>query len=146
MTKLTFARNKAMSDTLIQSEAELETINCIVFRLLDKRELSRKQRDLLNHLADLISEYEEIHYPMPRVPGRQVLEFLMDQHRLRQSDLVPIFGSKSIVSEVLSGKRQLTVKHIRELSKLFHVSADVFIGDEADEADDSERAVAEQCR
>jgi HTH-type transcriptional regulator/antitoxin HigA len=123
-----------------QLDAAVEMLNM----LLDKRELTEWEQDYLTVLGTLIKKYEDAHYPMPSVSGRDVLEFLMDQYDLRQVDLVPIFGSKSIVSEVLSGKRQLTVKHIRELSKLFHVSADVFIGDDADETDDSEQAVTGQ--
>ena len=53
--------------------------------------------------------------------------FLMEQHNLKQVDMIDIFKSQSIVSDILNGKRNLTVEHIRGLVKRFGVSADVFI-------------------
>jgi HTH-type transcriptional regulator/antitoxin HigA len=51
----------------------------------------------------------------------------MDSNHLKQKDMLTVFGSPSIVSEVLSGKRGLTLEHIKKLAKRFHVSAAVFI-------------------
>jgi len=51
----------------------------------------------------------------------------MTANGLKQKDLLDIFGTPSIVSEVLHGKRQLTTGHIRKLSKRFQVSPEVFI-------------------
>jgi HTH-type transcriptional regulator/antitoxin HigA len=56
----------------------------------------------------------------------QVLRALMDGSNLRQKDLVPIFGSESIVSEVLSGKRELNKNQIEKLSKRFRISPAAF--------------------
>ena len=56
-----------------------------------------------------------------------IIEELMSANDLKQKDLLDIFGTSSIVSEVLSGKRRLTTEHIRRLSRRFHVPADVFI-------------------
>src|SRR5712692_6133835 len=56
----------------------------------------------------------------------EVLMTLMDANDLRQKDLVPIFGSESIVSEVLHKKRDLNKTHIEKLSKRFHVSPALF--------------------
>jgi len=50
----------------------------------------------------------------------------MDQHSLRQKDLVDVFGTPSIVSEILSGKRELNKEHIKRLSERFHVSPELF--------------------
>src|SRR5260370_34225472 len=55
-----------------------------------------------------------------------MLRKVMDANNLRQKDLVPIFGSESIVSEVLHKKRALNKTHIEKLSKRFHVSPAVF--------------------
>ena len=56
----------------------------------------------------------------------QALAFLMEQHGLRQKDLVPILGTRSTVSEVMSGKRDLSKAQIRRLSDFFHVSPEIF--------------------
>jgi HTH-type transcriptional regulator/antitoxin HigA len=50
----------------------------------------------------------------------------MDQHDLKQKDLVDVFGTPSIVSEVMSGKRELNKEHIKRLSERFHVSPELF--------------------
>jgi HTH-type transcriptional regulator/antitoxin HigA len=50
----------------------------------------------------------------------------MDANGLKQKDLVNIFGTPSIISEVLNGKRKLTTEHIRKLSRKFHVSPELF--------------------
>jgi len=51
---------------------------------------------------------------------------LMEQHELRQKDLVGVFGTPSIVSEVLNGKRELNKDHIKRLSDRFHISPELF--------------------
>jgi HTH-type transcriptional regulator/antitoxin HigA len=50
----------------------------------------------------------------------------MEEHNLRQKDLVDVFGTESIVSDVLNGKRELNKEHIRRLSERFKVSPAVF--------------------
>ena len=81
---------------------------------------------LLDTLGTLIQVYEEEHEPMPESSGAQILQYLMEEHQLVQSDLAEV-GSQGVVSEVLSGKRELNVRQIRELAKRFHVSPGVFI-------------------
>ena len=58
--------------------------------------------------------------------GAEVLRFLMEEHGLTQSDL-PEVGSQDVVSEILSGKRELNVRQIRALAERFGVSSSVFI-------------------
>ncbi|MNN97350.1 Antitoxin HigA [compost metagenome] len=55
----------------------------------------------------------------------EVLRYLMQEHGLSQTDL-PEVGAQSVISEILGGKRQLNVRHIRALSERFGVPADVF--------------------
>jgi HTH-type transcriptional regulator / antitoxin HigA len=74
----------------------------------------------------LIEDFEEKQYHLPRAKPLGVLRFLMDQHNLKQKDLVDVFGTPSIVSEVLSGMRELNKQHIRRLSERFHVSPELF--------------------
>ena len=74
----------------------------------------------------LIEEFEEKHYQLKAASPAEVLVELMDVHNLKQKDLVGIFATESVVSEVLSGKRSLTVDHIKRLSERFHVSPELF--------------------
>ncbi len=80
---------------------------------------------LASHMGDLLEAYDEAHRPMPRGSGVDVLRYLMQEHSLSQADL-PEVGTQSVISEILSGKRQLNVRHIRGLSERFGVPADVF--------------------
>lgn len=81
---------------------------------------------LLDTLGALIHAYEEQHHPMPECSGGEILRFLMAEHGLTQSDL-PEIGSRTTVSELLRGKRELSVRQIRALAKRFHVSPAVFV-------------------
>jgi len=73
-----------------------------------------------------IEAYEKEYHAISEASPVEVLRALMDANSLRQKDLAPIFGSESIVSEVLSKKRKINKTHIQELSKRFRVSPAVF--------------------
>lgn len=81
---------------------------------------------LAERIGDLIDAYETEHYSIPDADPVDVLEFLMEQHGLKQADL-PEIGAQSVVSAVLNGKRQLNVRQVSALSKRFGVSADAFV-------------------
>lgn len=81
--------------------------------------------DLLATLGELISDYEE-KWRVPHSSPAEVLRFLMTQHALGQADL-PEVGSQGVVSEILSGKRALNVRQIKELAQRFAVSPSVFV-------------------
>lgn len=82
--------------------------------------------EFLDTMGTILHVYEEKHYLLPKASGVDVLHFLMEEHGLRQSDL-PEIGSQGVVSEILSGKRELNVRQIRELAKRFGVSPAAFI-------------------
>lgn len=81
---------------------------------------------LVSLLSDFIADYEDRHNQLPIVTGRAMLAFLMEQHGLKQAALSEI-GSQGVVSELLSGKRELTTKHIKLLASRFNVPVSVFI-------------------
>lgn len=80
---------------------------------------------LASHIGDMLEAYDEANRPMPKGSGIEVLGYLMREHGLGQSDL-PEVGTQSVISEILGGKRQLNVRHIRALSERFGVRVDVF--------------------
>ena len=82
--------------------------------------------EFLDTLGTLIHAYEEENYAIPPASGAAVLGFLMEEHGLRQAEL-PEVGSQGVISEILSGKRELNVRQIRALAKRFQVSPAVFI-------------------
>jgi HTH-type transcriptional regulator/antitoxin HigA len=88
--------------------------------------LTAAERELLGLLTLLIEDFEDKQYQLPRATPVQVLEFLMDQNNLKQKDLVDVFGTASVVSEVVNGKRELSKEHIRRLSRRFDLSPEIF--------------------
>jgi HTH-type transcriptional regulator / antitoxin HigA len=110
----------------ITNEMELAAMQAVVDALLDRPELTADEQDYLNVLGTLISEYEQTLEPLPDISGLELLEVLIAEHNLRQKDLVPIFKTESIVSDVLHGRRKLTLEHIQKLAAFFHVSPAVF--------------------
>ena len=73
-------------------------------------------------------EIQALRAEMDAIPaGLAVLRTLMDQHHLTISDFADEIGSKSMVSRVLNGERQLSVNHIRKLATRFNISPAVFI-------------------
>ena len=110
----------------ITSEEELEKTQVVIDALIDKGNLTEDERDYLNLLGLLTHEYEETQELIPDIFGIEILKVFMEEQNLKQKDLVPIFKTESIVSNVLNGKRQLTVEHIQKLADFFHVSPAVF--------------------
>ena len=112
---------------VIRTEKENEAYAEILCDL-DRRHnaLTLAERELADLLTLLIEDFETKRYRLPRSKPPDALRFLMEQHELRQKDLVDVFGTPSIVSEVLSGRRELTTTHIRRLSRRFHVSPELF--------------------
>jgi HTH-type transcriptional regulator/antitoxin HigA len=114
--------------SVIHSEKENERYVAMLAEL-DQRgsKLTPAEQRLAELLTLLIEDFEESAYALEPASPVEILRELMDANNLRQKDLVDVFGTPSIVSEVLSGKRGLTIEHIKKLSGRFHVSAEVFI-------------------
>jgi HTH-type transcriptional regulator/antitoxin HigA len=90
-------------------------------------DLTEAEREFADLLTLLIEDFEEKQYKLPKASPVEVLRFLMDQHSLKQRDLLDVFSSPSVTSEVLSGKRELSEDHIRKLADRFSVPADLLL-------------------
>jgi HTH-type transcriptional regulator / antitoxin HigA len=110
----------------IISERQHELYLSVLDRLASKGNPTAEEEKYAQVLMTLIEAYEEEHHPIPDASPVEVLRALIDAHDLRQKDLATIFGSESIVSEVLHKKRELNKAHIEKLSKRFNVSPAVF--------------------
>jgi HTH-type transcriptional regulator / antitoxin HigA len=110
----------------ITSERQHEEYLSVLDKLASKDHPTREEEKYADLLVALIEAYEEEHHPVPDASPVEVLRALMEASNLRQKDLVPIFGSESIVSEVLHKKRDLNKTHIEKLSKRFRVSPAAF--------------------
>jgi len=111
---------------VIETEAENKRLLAIIEPMMS-RKLTPEEGRLFDLLAKLIQDFEELHYPMGQSPPAETLKFLIEQRDLRQRDLVHLFGSSGIVSEVLNGKRAISKKRARVLAEFFHVSPELFI-------------------
>jgi len=88
----------------------------------------------LELLSLLIEDYEKRSFPIEAPTPVSAIRFRMEEQGLRQADLVPLLGSRSRVSEVLAGKRPLTVQMIRALSDGLGIPTKTLVGD-SDRAD-----------
>jgi HTH-type transcriptional regulator/antitoxin HigA len=111
---------------VITSEAQHDDYVSALLELERQKKLTLTERNFAELLTLLIEAYEEKHYPIRSAAPLEVLQELMTANDLRQKDLAPLFGSESIVSEVLSGKRGLNKRHIEKLSRRFKVSPELF--------------------
>jgi HTH-type transcriptional regulator / antitoxin HigA len=95
-------------------------------KLTAKKSVSLAEKKLIALFTVLVEEYEAKHDPVPEAEPTAIIRHLMEAHNLRQKDLLDVFGTESIVSDVLRGRRELTKQHIRRLSTKFRVSPSVF--------------------
>ncbi|WP_017903733.1 helix-turn-helix domain-containing protein [Pseudomonas asplenii] len=111
-------KNEADYDALVEALDQL-------LGLIGEDE-SNPLMSLVNIISDYIEAYDKEHWPMPVASGAEVLREMMREHGLNQSDL-PGVGPQSVVSEILSGKRQLNLRQIRWLAERFGVREQIFI-------------------
>ena len=110
---------------VIDSEAELTRARALVDRLMgsdDPADIAR-----LAAQARLIAAFEEDNWPArpPRVA--EVIRYLMEQHGLTRADLVPLLGTASRVSEVLRGRRELSMAMVQRLRARFRIPAELLL-------------------
>ena len=122
-----------LADTLpgiIESDAEYsrieEIFNCLISKGEEK--LSPEETRLFGLLANLLEEYESRTLePIEKASPREILNSLMRENNLKQTDMTEIFGTQSIVSEVLNGKREITKMQAKALSEKFAMKVEAFI-------------------
>jgi HTH-type transcriptional regulator/antitoxin HigA len=110
---------------LIDSAAELARARALVDRLWESDDPADVAR--LAAQARLIAAYEESQWPRQPPSTAELIRHLMEQHGLTRADMVPILGTPSRVSEVLRGKKRLSMAMVQRLRARFHVSADLLL-------------------
>ena len=93
---------------------------------MDAKEGSEEIKEL-EVLSILLDDYEKRHYDIPLPSPLEAIKFRVEQMGLSQDDVVPYFGSKSKVPEILSGKRELSTQMIHRLHKYFNIPLDVLL-------------------
>ncbi len=102
----------------------------VVERLLDRgEERLAEEVELTKLVVRLIEDFEEERYACSGSTPLSRVQAIMEEHQLKQKDLVDVFGSKGIASEILAGKREMSKTHARRLGERFHVSPALFLVD-----------------
>lgn len=114
---------------VIESEADNERMLEAVNQLMSRGEarLAPEEHKLLRLMVCLIEDFESRAYPLEDGPPYLTLQRLMEVRGVRQKDLLPIFGSDGIASEVCNGKRSISKTHAKKLAAYFGVAADLFL-------------------
>lgn len=110
----------------LRSEDDYKTAIKRIDELIDCEEGSNEEMEL-EVISLLVWDYEEKHYKIKRLSPIQAILTRMDELGLKQKDLVTIIGDKSRVSDILSMKRKLTLRMIREMNKALHIPIETLI-------------------
>jgi HTH-type transcriptional regulator / antitoxin HigA len=117
----------ATQPKVIETEAENEFYLAEVTKLMRLGDaISPAQERLLKLLVNLIESFEDRHYQLKSATPLEILTELVRDRELKQKDLLPVFGSQGVASEVLSGKRGISKSHARALGEFFKVSPALF--------------------
>ena len=113
----------------IDTEEEYDHMVAAVEQLIDKGEdrLSPEESALLETMAILVQAYDDRHHPLPSVAPNKMLAYLMETSGRTANDLLPVFGTRGRVSEILSGKRSISKQQAKKLASVFKVTVDFFI-------------------
>jgi HTH-type transcriptional regulator/antitoxin HigA len=132
--KARFSRGKyaaLLSETLprvIATSEELERLTRQIEPLLDKGERRTAEEEALCHLSlKLIDDYQQVRRSIPEMKPHELLQSLLEESGKRQADLLPVFGSRSRVSDAVNGKRSISKAQAKRLGEFFSVSPAAFI-------------------
>lgn len=114
---------------VIETEEEYQRMLTRVEQLMDKDDdsISPEEGRLLKLLAMLLEEYEDRNILLPALKPDKMLRHLLAEKELRPSDLGPVIGSKSRVSEILAGTRSISKSQAKKLASFFHVPVELFV-------------------
>ncbi len=113
---------------VIQTEDEFDRMAALLEELdFSRQARSAEERLLTELITRLIEDYDDRRHPLPSVPPKKMLRYLIEQRHLRQRDLVTLLGASSVVSDIVNGKRSISKSQARKLAAFFRVPADVFI-------------------
>jgi HTH-type transcriptional regulator/antitoxin HigA len=111
----------------IRTDEEHERLTALLLEL-DEREDRAPEEDALAEVVTLlIEDYEEKHYPLPRVSSHESLKALMEERGLKHKDIWPVLGNKGAATEILSGRRSISKAQAKRLAEFFRVPVDLFI-------------------
>ena len=117
-----------MEPRIIKTKAQHREALAEVERLaMDDPRLGTPDGARLELLAKLVEDYEKERFPFARPDALSAIRFRMEERGLRQKDLATALGGKNRVSEVLSGKRALTLGMVRSLSQSLNIPTELLV-------------------
>lgn len=117
-----------LKPTAIKTVAQNRRYLKIYRRLRDKGDrITPEENEMASLLAQLISSFEQQHYKMPKLTPREALIGHMELNAYTQADIARVVGSRSTVSQILKGKREISKEVAKKLAKFFNTSTDMFL-------------------
>ena len=113
-------------ETEEENEAALARVDVLLF---SGRNASAEERALAALLVVLIEAFETEHYPIGNSTPLSMVKMLVKEHRLRQADLLDVFGSRTTASDVLRGKRRISRTIAERLGERFGLPASAFLAE-----------------
>ncbi|MCL2640268.1 MAG: hypothetical protein FWD53_05435 [Phycisphaerales bacterium] len=122
---------RAFPPRIIRTAREYDATLAVIHKITAKGEeaLTRDELDYLDAMEMLIDRYDDEHYPMledKRTPLER-LQYVMEESGMSTADLGRLLGNRSLASQILLGRRQLSKVHIRKLADHFCLSTDYFL-------------------
>jgi HTH-type transcriptional regulator / antitoxin HigA len=112
----------------IKNNKQYEDALARVYSLLQKNiKPDSKESDELEIMSMLVKEYEKKYFPVPKPKPLEAIKFRLEQMNMSESKLSEILGYRSRQSEILSGKRKLSLSMIRKLHETLNIPAEVLI-------------------
>lgn len=113
----------------IRSEAEYDAALKAIERYFNKPpKKGTSEADRFDMLAMLIEAYERVRWPIPQAEPVDVIKYRMETHGYTQADLAGVLGSRARASEVMSGKRPLSLTMIRRLACSWEIPVEALVG------------------
>ena len=111
----------------LKNDDDLARAITVIDSLIVRGDLDNGEQDYLDVLTDIVEKYEGNEHPMHRASDAEVLRFLIEDRKITQSELAEATKiANSTISEILSGKRELTRSHVGVMAKYFGVRPTVF--------------------
>jgi HTH-type transcriptional regulator/antitoxin HigA len=110
-----------------RTEADNERLIELLSELDERERLTPEEQTFAELLAIVISDFEDKHYELPPVPPHEALKALMDDRGLRHKDVWPVVGNKGLTTEILNGRRRISMALAKRLALHFHVPVELFV-------------------
>lgn len=117
----------------IESEKENDKFNDLIDSWMEVRTRLKDREaiaivtETIKYTSKMVSDFESSQYSFTVASPAEILKSLMEDHGLKQKDLAIDFGSQSIVSEVLRGKRDISISAAKKLGTRFSLSPSAFL-------------------